>query len=290
MKLLDSRFSLEQQSSLPKRGSVSMATVAPVYEERRMSITRVFQRAFQAISLNPVVILSLALVVGAVPSLLMTALIYRAGIGSPASIQNGSISFGAIIGASFISGIVGLVVSALVQGAITRATVTAIEGRRATFGESLSTALRVLLPLIGLSILLAIGIMIGFVLLIVPGIILLLMWAVAVPSLVIERGGVFAAFARSAELTSGARLRILGLFLLLAVIYWLLSLAAGIVGLGLYSPTAASTGFTVTNIIGGIVVGTVFNMMWGTVQPSLYIELRQWKEGGSIENLEQIFA
>jgi hypothetical protein len=264
-----------------------MATVAPVYEERRMSITRVFQRAFQAISLNPVVILSLALVVGAVPSLLMTALISRAGIGSQASIQ---ISFGTIIGAGFISGLVGLVVSALVQAAITRATVTAIEGRRATFGESLSTALRVLLPLIGLSILLAIGIMIGFVLLIVPGIILLLMWAVAVPSLVIERGGVFAAFARSAELTRGARLRILGLFLLLAVIYWLLSLVAGIAGLGFYSPTAASTGFTVTNIIGGIVVGTVFNMMWGTVQPSLYIELRQWKEGGSIENLQQIFA
>jgi hypothetical protein len=264
-----------------------MATVAPVYEERRMSITRVFQRAFQAISLNPVVILSLALVVGAVPSLLMTALISRSGIGSQASIQ---ISFGAIIGAGFLSGVVGLVVSALVQGAITRATVTAIEGRRATFGESLSTALRVLLPLIGLSILLAIGIMIGFVLLIVPGIILLLMWAVAVPSLVVERGGVFAAFARSAELTRGAKWRILGLFLLLAVAYWLLSLVARIVGLGLYSPTAASNGFTIANIIGGIVVGTVFNMIWGTVQPSLYIELRQWKEGGSIENLEQIFA
>ena len=74
------------------------------------------------------------------------------------------------------------------------------------------------------------------------------------------------------------------------VAYWLLSLAAGIVGLGLYSLTAASTGFTITNIIGGIVVGTIVNMMWGTVQPSLYIELRQWKEGGSIENLEQIFA
>jgi hypothetical protein len=267
-----------------------MATVAPVYEERRMSITRVFQRAFQAISLNPVVILGLALVVGAVPSLLMSYLILRAGIGSPASIQNGSISFGAIIGAGFISGVVGLVVSALVQGAITRATVTAIEGRRATFGESLSTALRVLLPLIGLSILLAIGIMIGFVLLIVPGIILLLMWAVAVPSLVIERGGVFAAFARSAELTRGAKWRILGLFLLLAVAYWLLSLVARIVGLGLYSPTTASNGFTIANIIGGVVVGTLFNMIWGTVQPSLYIELRQWKEGGSIENLEQIFA
>jgi hypothetical protein len=264
-----------------------MATVAPVYEERRMSITRVFQRAFQAISLNPVVILGLALVVGAVPSLLMTALISRSGIGSQASIQ---ISFGAIIGAGFLSGVVGLVVSALVQGAITRATVTAIEGRRATFGESLSTALRVLLPLIGLSILLAIGIMIGFVLLIVPGIILLLMWAVAVPSLVVERGGVFAAFARSAELTRGAKWRILGLFLLLAVAYWLLSLVARIVGLGLYSPTAASNGFTIANIIGGVVVGTLFNMIWGTVQPSLYIELRQWKEGGSIENLEQIFA
>ena len=85
-----------------------------------------------------------------------------------------------------------MIISALVQGALTRATVSAIEGRRASFGESLGTGVRVILPLIGLSLLWAFGVGIGFIFLIVPGVILLLMWAVCIPALVIERQGVFA--------------------------------------------------------------------------------------------------
>jgi hypothetical protein len=34
----------------------------------------------------------------------------------------------------------------------------------------------------------------------------------------------------------------------------------------------------------------VFNAIWGTVQPSLYVELRQSKEGESMESLAQVFA
>jgi hypothetical protein len=34
----------------------------------------------------------------------------------------------------------------------------------------------------------------------------------------------------------------------------------------------------------------VLNLLWGTIQPSLYIELRQAKEGGSIDSLEEVFA
>ena len=48
-----------------------MATAVPVFEDRRMSVGRVFQRAFSAIASNPLVILGLALVVGALPGLLM---------------------------------------------------------------------------------------------------------------------------------------------------------------------------------------------------------------------------
>jgi hypothetical protein len=266
-----------------------MATAANAFEDRQVSIGRVFQRAVSAITLNPVVILSLALVVGALPGLIMSYLFYQLGLYSPATIRGGLISpsgFGAGI---FLSSLITFVISALVQGALTRATVSANEGSRATFGESLSAAVRVLLPLIGLSILWAIGVGIGFVLLIVPGIILLMMWAVAVPALVVERQGIFQSFSRSAELTKGARWKIFGLCLLLLVIYWLLSAVIGLVGLGMYSPANAA-GFTVTNIIGSMVVGTIFNMLWGTIQPSLYVELRQWKEGGSVENLAEVFA
>ena len=45
----------------------------------------------------------------------------------------------------------------------------------------------VIIPLIGLSILVAIGVVLGFVFLIVPGVILYLTWSVAAPALVEER-------------------------------------------------------------------------------------------------------
>jgi hypothetical protein len=267
-----------------------MATASPVYEERSMSIGRVFQRAFSAIGFNPVVIIGLALVVGAVPGLLMTYMFVQAGVMSPDAVRRGALSFNAFIGASLLSGLISMVIAALVQGALTRAVVSANEGRRVTFGESLSTGLRVILPLIALSVLFALGVGIGFVLLFVPGIILLLMWAVAVPSLVIERTGVFGAFRRSSELTKGARWKILGLFLVLFVLYWLLSLVLGLVGLKIYGAGTSATGLSIGNIIGSMILGTIFNVLWGAIQPSLYVELREWKEGGSIENLEEVFA
>jgi hypothetical protein len=247
-----------------------MATAAPVYEDRQISIGRVFQRAFSAISLNPVVILGLALVVGALPSLIVTYLLVQAGATSANPLQPG-FSMNRLMGAAFVSGVISMVIAALVQGALTRATVTASEGRRATFGESLSAG-------------------IGFILLVVPGVILLLMWAVAVPALVVERDGVMTAFARSAELTKGARWKIFGLFLVMLVAYWLLSLVIGLVGLRTYGLGATTTGLTIGNLVGSIILGTIFNTLWGTIQPSLYVELRQWKGGDSLENLEQVFA
>ena len=267
-----------------------MATSAPVYEERRMDVGRVFQRAFAAIKLNPVVILGLALVVGAVPGLLMTYLFVQLGLTNPDALRTGAVSFSTMFGAAAISGIASMIISALVQGAMTRATVSAIEGRRASFGESLGTGFRVILPLIGLSILWAFGVGIGFVFLIVPGVILLLMWAVCIPALVIERQGVFAAFGRSASLTQGARGKILGILFVVLVIYWLMSAILGLVGLAGFGTGNSAQGLTIANMIGSVVVGTLFNALWGAIQSSLYVELLQWKEGDSAENLEQIFA
>jgi hypothetical protein len=266
-----------------------MATAAPVYDGGNVSIGRVFQRAFSAIQLNPIVILGLALIVGAVPGLIMTYLLVQSGLGAPSGFQSG-FSVSQLIGASFFSGIISMVIAAFVQGALTRATVAANEGQRATFAESFSTALRVLLPLIGLSILMGIGLMFGFILLIVPGIILLLMWAVAVPALVVERIGIIAALSRSAELTKGVRWKILGLFLVFGVAYWLLSIVLGFVGLKMYGPATAAYGLGMGNLLGSVIIGTISNVLWGTVQPSLYVELRQAKEGTSAEHLAEVFA
>lgn len=258
------------------------------YEVREMSIGRVFQRAFSAIAFNPIVILTLALVVGALPGVIMSYLFLKLGIGSADAVRSGALSTSGLFAATMISALVTMVISALVQGALTRATVAANEGKRATIGESLAGALRVIFPLIGLSILWALGVSIGLILIVVPGIILMLMWAVAVPALVVEREGIFAAFRRSAELTKGARWKIFGLTLVMLVIYWLLYAAAALVGLGTYG--SAGTSFTAASLAGSIIVGTIFNMVWGTIQPSLYVELRQWKGDDSLQNLEEVFA
>jgi hypothetical protein len=292
--LLDRGGGLAQHFAFATKGEKIMATSAPAAGDRSVSIGRVLERAFIAVRTNPGVILGLALVIGAIPGLIMTYLLTQIGVTSSAgaaALANGTISTWTLIAGGLISWLVMMIIAAVVQGALTRATVSASEGRRASFGESLSTGLRVFLPLIGLSIVFSFGVALGFVLLIVPGIILLLMWSVAVPSLVIEREGVFAALSRSGDLTKGARWKILGLFLVLIVLYWLISIVLGLVGLSAYSTgTATMTGLTTTNLLGSVVTGTIFNVVWGTIQPSLYVELRQWKEGTTVEALEQVFA
>ena len=69
-----------------------------------------------------------------------------------------------------------------------------------------------------------IGVSIGFVLLIVPGIILALMWALTIPVAVLEDKGLRDATARSAELTKGNRWRIFMVYFLFIVLMYIVIL------------------------------------------------------------------
>jgi Membrane domain of glycerophosphoryl diester phosphodiesterase len=66
-----------------------------------------------------------------------------------------------------------------------------------------------------------IGIVIGFILLIVPGIILALMWAVTIPVAVLEDKGLRDSTSRSAELTKGSRGRIFMIYFLFLVLTYI---------------------------------------------------------------------
>jgi hypothetical protein len=260
-----------------------MATASPVYDDRGMSIGRVFQRAFSTIGHNPGVVLTIVVLVGVIPSVLMNFATRSLTGGDPAAAVN---NMSAFWGAMLFAWIIAVVIGALVQGALTRATVADSEGQRATFGECIAAALRVLLPLIGVGLIFGIAIGLGFVLLIVPGIIIMVMWSVAGPAVVVERDGVMSAFSRSSELTKGSRWKIFGLFLVLLVIYLLVFMLLGAVGLR----SAAAQPLGTANLIFSAITSIVLNLLWGTIQPSLYLELRQAKEGGSLENLSRVFA
>jgi len=263
-----------------------MATAAPAYDEPHMSIGRVFQRAFSTIGHNIVVVLGIAVVIGAVPSVLINYVMRSITGGNPATVATNPSAFW---GAAAVGWVVAVVIGAIVQGALTRATVSDNEGHRATFGECIAAAVRVLLPLIAIGLIFGIAVGFGFVLLIIPGVILMVMWSVAGPAVVVERDGVMRAFSRSSELTKGSRWKIFGLFLVLLVIYIVIFALLAVVGLRMVS-AGATEPFGLANMIGNAISAVVLNLLWGTIQPSLYLELRQAKEGGSLENLEQVFA
>ena len=75
-----------------------------------------------------------------------------------------------------------------------------------SIGQTVSDALPYLASVAGASILAGLAITIGLVLLIVPGLFLITIWAVIVPVIIIERSGALASFRRSRELVRGRSL------------------------------------------------------------------------------------
>lgn len=96
------------------------------------------------------------------------------------------------------------------------------DGRRdSSIADLFKFVAPVVLTLLAVGFLRGIGTAIGFLLLIVPGVILLTIWAVAAPVVVLERSGVLRAFTRSLELVRGNFWPVLGaivLFFLIVIV------------------------------------------------------------------------
>jgi Membrane domain of glycerophosphoryl diester phosphodiesterase len=118
-----------------------------------------------------------------------------------------------------------------------------------SYGAVKSHVFKYMLIMLGLWI--AIGI--GFVLLIVPGIMLALMWALVIPVAVLENKGLSDSAARSKELTKGNRGRIFAIYFLFVVLYYIITVvlqlpAFAILGISKpATPTAIPVSFLVTS-------------------------------------------
>jgi len=174
--------------------------------------------------------------------------------------------------------IVVFVIQTLVYG-----TVQALRGRKVSIGDCLVQGLKRLPVGIAVGFVAYIGILLATMLLIVPGVILLTMWAIALPANTVERTGVLESLSRSRELTRGRRWRVFGAILIPILISvatsWLL---IGIFGglRGISSPTFQLVSW---------VVHAVEQAFSVCVFATLYYYLRREKEGVDIEQVAAVF-
>lgn len=167
----------------------------------------------------------------------------------------------------------------LATGAITYGVFQQLRGKDATIGDCLSRGLSALLPVLGLAIVEGIAVSLGFVACVIPGLLLMLRWAVAVPAMVTERTGVSESLSRSADLTAGSRGEVFGVQVVLVALQFGAGFAVGL--LTAKNPTLRLT------LSGALRLFTVGLSATGSAV--MYYQLRSLRESIDVDQIASVF-
>jgi hypothetical protein len=166
----------------------------------------------------------------------------------------------------FLGTIINIIAAFLVQAALVKAVQDVRDGRAdLDLGETIRAALPYLGVVAVAGILAGIGISIGLVLLIVPGLILMTFWSLIVPSIVIGGEGIFSSFGRSWRTVRGYAWHVFGTYVLVFLILIVFYIVLGLILVAL--PRLAS-GF-----ISSIVAGTLVAPFLALVVTLMYYRL-----------------
>jgi ABC-type multidrug transport system fused ATPase/permease subunit len=177
------------------------------------------------------------------------------------AVVNGILAGGVLVLVGFA---VSIVAGTLYQGMVVGLVRDVQDGRRdSSVGDLIDAAWPVVLPLIGVGILAGIAIAIGFVLIVVPGLILLTIWAVVAPVIVIERKGVMGSFGRSRELVRGNGWQVFGVIFVVFLITAVVGIILGLIGAGVSDSLGARILFnliasTLTAPITALAAATIY--------------------------------
>lgn len=163
-------------------------------------------------------------------------------------------------------------------------------GKPSSLQDCVSAGLSRMLPALAVYFLWFLGVSLASVLLVVPGLILMTMWSVAMPAVVCENRGVFESFGRSRELTRGSRWQIFFTLLLVviamyAVIFVVLD---AILGVGMME-IAAKMNSTIWGALISVPIGWVFGSLINALLASIYVELVSVREGKPVTQLSGVF-
>ena len=180
--------------------------------------------------------------------------------------------------------IVDMVVGQIVTVTLVYGTVQALRGRQVSIFECLSEGMGRLGAALGVGIVVGIGIGLAMLLLIVPGLVLMTVWAVAVPVAVMEGMGISGSLSRSSTLTDGRRWRVFGAMLIAMLIALVIILAFTFAAAALFGDANA-----ILLVILIWALGAIFQAFNACVVATLYYYLRRDKEGLDIHQIASVF-
>lgn len=175
--------------------------------------------------------------------------------------------FGALLGS-----IVEFFAAFLLQATLIKAVQDVRDGRAdLSIGETVSAARPYIWSVAAASILAGIAITIGLILIIVPGLWLITIWAVIIPVIVIERSGALASFGRSRQLVRGHGWHVFGTLVLVFIILIVVELILGIIFAALPIVLRSGLGTVISGTLVApflaVVVTLVYYRLVGTAVP-----------------------
>lgn len=241
----------------------------------RPSTTSLLSRTFHLFGAGFVPFVSLALLVQSpIPILTFLTADLEVNIGNPGDLERGLVFLGGVM--------VTLVLTMVATAALVYGVFQTLRGEQVSLGRCVHIAASRLPAVAGLSILSSLAMVVGFMLCIIPGIIVTCGFMAAVPALMVERGGVIESMERSWALTDGYKGQIFLVSLAIGVIQWVVNVAVGLLMFQAGTPFATAAGHLI-----GSGFGTALSAVAAAV---VYHDLRGFREGLDEDELVAVFA
>ena len=174
---------------------------------------------------------------------------------------------------ALVSLLIILIATVLFTGMVVELVADVQDGRRdASAGQLLRAVTPVAGQLMLVGFVAAVGVVIGFVLVIVPGLVLLTIWSVAAPVVVLERPGGLTALGRSRELVRGNGWQVFVVIVLLYVV---------VLGASSALALAAENASTAAGIVVRVVLGVLTAPLSALAAAVLYFDLRSARAQGA---------
>ncbi|MCC8165542.1 MAG: hypothetical protein LIQ31_05195 [Planctomycetes bacterium] len=172
--------------------------------------------------------------------------------------------------------------SLFIQAAVAYAVYRSMCGESSTAGESLAKGLKRFFPVLIASIIVGGLTAVGYILLVIPGLILTCIFIVTIPVCVVEQSGPLDSLQRSSVLTKEYRWSIF--FLLAFIVAVTTGLSLAVTPIVLFIPNSGLYTELIVHIV--LLIPIALKSVMTAV---IYYTLREVKEGVSVENLANVF-